>query len=71
MKHHTIFLFAGETSGDMHGEKIIYSLRKKYPDMHFFGVGGPKMRAAGLECLIPMEKFQVMGFVDEIGRAHV
>lgn len=64
MKPHSIFLFAGETSGDMHGEKIIYALRKKLPNTHFFGVGGSKMRAAGLECLIPMEKFQVMGFVD-------
>ncbi|NGX37693.1 MAG: Lipid-A-disaccharide synthase [Chlamydiae bacterium] len=60
----SIFLFAGETSGDLHGEKLILSLKNQFPQARLFGVGGPKMRAAGLECILPMEKFQVMGFVD-------
>ena len=59
-----IFLFAGETSGDLHGEQLVFSLRNQFPLAHIYGVGGPKMRAAGLECIVPMEKFQVMGFVD-------
>ncbi len=60
----SIFLFAGETSGDLHGEKLVTALRRAHPGSRIFGVGGPKMRAAGLECILPMEKFQVMGFVD-------
>ncbi|NGX59011.1 MAG: Lipid-A-disaccharide synthase [Chlamydiae bacterium] len=64
MKGPSIFLFAGEASGDLHGEKLIQNLRREIPSVRIFGVGGPKMRFAGLECIMPMEKFQVMGFVD-------
>jgi len=64
MKSHAIFLFAGETSGDIHGEKLIEALRNCHPRAHIFGVGGPRMRDAGLDCILPMEKFQVMGFID-------
>lgn len=64
MTTHSIFLFAGEISGDIHGEKLFRSLREKYPAARIFGVGGPLMRQAGLECILPMENFQVMGFID-------
>ena len=59
-----IFLFAGETSGDLHGYKLVRELKQRFPQAHLFGVGGPKMRAEGLECILPMENFQVMGFID-------
>lgn len=65
MKKHTeIFLFAGESSADLHGEKLIKALLSKNPELDIWGVGGPKMRAAGLRCILPMEEFQVMGFID-------
>jgi len=60
----SIFLFAGEMSGDLHGEKLVKELRFQFPAARIFGVGGPKMRWAGLDCIMQMEKFQVMGFVD-------
>ena len=60
----SIFIFAGELSGDAHGEKLVRALRKKYPSLRIFGVAGPKMRHAGMETLIPLEKFEVMGFID-------
>jgi lipid-A-disaccharide synthase len=59
-----VFLFAGESSADLHGEKLINALRLKNPELKIWGVGGPKMRAAGFECILPMEEFQVMGFID-------
>ncbi len=59
-----LFIFAGEPSGDLHGEKLLKAL----PGVNAVGVGGPKMRAAGLNCICPMENFQVMGFVDVILR---
>lgn len=60
----TLFVFAGEHSGDLHGEKILLALKERDPSLNIVGVGGPRMRQAGLKCLIPMEEFQVMGFVD-------
>lgn len=59
-----IFIFAGEASGDLHGEKLLQALYQINPHLKVCGVGGPRMRAVGMECLIPMEAFQVMGFID-------
>lgn len=56
------FIFAGESSGDLHGSHLMRALHP----YQFVGVGGPAMRAQGLDCLIPMEEFQVMGFSDVI-----
>ncbi len=61
VKKPSIFIFAGEASGDLHGEKIVQELKT---NCSVTGVGGPKMRQAGLNCILPMEEFQVMGFVD-------
>lgn len=61
---HTIFIFAGEKSGDLHGGELITALKRQNPNLHLYGVGGPKMRSEGFECFLPMENFQVMGFVD-------
>ncbi|MDF2577208.1 MAG: lpxB [Chlamydiales bacterium] len=60
----SIFVIAGEMSGDLHGAKLIESLKELSPQLDICGVAGPKMRAAGATCLMPMEDFQVMGFVD-------
>lgn len=58
------FLFAGEPSGDLHGGSLLQRLQERLPAAQFVGVGGPKMRAAGLETVLQMEDFAVMGFGD-------
>ncbi|MBS0620075.1 MAG: lipid-A-disaccharide synthase [Verrucomicrobia bacterium] len=60
----SLFVIAGEKSGDLHGEKLLLALRNQNPTIEIMGVGGPKMRSVGMECILPMEEFQVMGFVD-------
>ncbi|MDJ0651458.1 MAG: lipid-A-disaccharide synthase [Simkaniaceae bacterium] len=59
-----LFIFAGEVSGDLHGQKLLKELYALNPKLKVKGVGGPKMRAVGMDCMIPMEEFQVMGFSD-------
>ena len=59
-----LFLFAGEPSGDLHGEEILKALLEKDPSLKIIGVGGPKMRQFPFETILQMEEFQVMGFVD-------
>lgn len=59
-----LFVFAGEKSGDLHGEKLLQALRTKNPGLKITGVGGPMMRSQGMDCIIPMEEFQVMGVID-------
>lgn len=58
------FLFAGESSGDLHGGPLMAALKALHPASHITGVGGPAMRSQGMECILPMEAFQVMGFSD-------
>ena len=60
----TMFIFAGEPSGDLHGSSLMAGLREQNPDLHFVGVGGPRMREQGLEEVLPMEAFDVMGYSD-------
>ncbi len=59
-----LFIFAGEPSGDLHVEALIQSLLAENPEIKLFGVGGPRMRKLPFHCILPMEEFQVMGFVD-------
>lgn len=59
-----LFLFAGEASGDLHGEKLLKELYTLDPNLKIRGAGGPKMRAVGMDCILKMEDFEVMGFID-------
>lgn len=59
-----LFVFAGEKSGDMHGAAVLAALKAERPDLQVVGVGGPEMRSVGMECVLRMEQFQVMGFID-------
>ena len=59
-----LFIFAGEKSGDLHGEKLLEALFAKAPSLRVAGVGGPLMRTQPMNCLLPTEEFQVMGFID-------
>lgn len=59
-----LYFVAGEKSGDLHGEKLIQAIKTAHPGIKIAGVGGPLMRAQGMECTLPMEEFQVMGFID-------
>ncbi len=59
-----VFVFAGEHSGDVYGGALLREIKRLRPQLELFGVGGPLMREQGLDCVLPMEEFQIMGFVD-------
>ncbi len=62
----TIALVAGETSGDLLGSHLIEALKLSLPNARFVGIGGPKMQAAGMQIMFPMEKLAVFGFIDAL-----
>ena len=58
----TLFILAGEASGDLHGAKLIEALKAADPGIRIVGMGGPKMAAAGLEVFKDLDGMQVVGF---------
>jgi lipid-A-disaccharide synthase len=59
-----IFLVACEASGDLHGAHLISEIRKIAPDTIFYGVGGAKMQAAGMQIFHDMTRISALGFGD-------
>ncbi|MCF7222672.1 lipid-A-disaccharide synthase [Lysobacter sp. TLK-CK17T] len=56
-----IALVAGEASGDLLGAGLIEALRQRCPDAEFAGIGGDRMRAAGLDTWHDAGELAVMG----------
>ncbi len=54
-------MIAGEASGDLHGASFLRALRELLPGVHVSGIGGPKLRAAGMECICSAEALSVVG----------
>ena len=59
-----ILIVAAEASADLHAARAFEELRRMRPDVRAFGVGGPRLRAAGIEALYPAEDLNVMGFAE-------
>ncbi len=59
-----VMIIAGEPSGDLHGSGLVRELKKRQPDLEVFGVGGDKMKAAGMELIYHIKDLSFMGFVE-------
>src|SRR5450432_1789613 len=57
-------LIAGEASGDLLAAELVSALRGKLPDATFFGAGGAKMAAAGVELAFDLTQHSVIGISD-------
>ena len=64
----TIGIVAGEASGDLLGAHLMKAVCERLPQARFTGIGGPRMQAAGLEVLWPMESLAVMGYGEVLRR---
>jgi lipid-A-disaccharide synthase len=59
-----VVLVAGEASGDLHGADLVAELRAKLPGVRVRGIGGARLRAAGMDTLVDATTVATMGFVE-------
>ncbi|QHC36216.1 lipid-A-disaccharide synthase [Komagataeibacter xylinus] len=64
----TIWIMAGEASGDVLGSRLMSALHQLRPDLHFAGIGGERMQAQGLQSLFPLRDLAVMGLLEVLPR---
>jgi lipid-A-disaccharide synthase len=66
----TIWIVAGEESGDQLGAKLMRALKERLGagDVRFGGVGGHAMAAEGVESLFPLSDIAVMGITAVVPR---
>jgi len=58
----------GEASGDAHAARVVTALKQRAPDIKVSGIGGEKLRAAGMEINIDFSELAVMGLVEVLKR---
>ncbi len=59
-----VLVVAGEASGDQHAADAVAALKRLRPDLRFFGMGGPKLAAQGVELIHGAHEISVMGIVE-------
>jgi lipid-A-disaccharide synthase len=66
----SIFISAGEASGEAYGALLISALQQQLKSLnrgaHYFGMGGERMAAAGLERIVRAEDMAVMGITEVV-----
>jgi len=64
----SIFISAGEASGEFYGAELARALSRgstpKGKTTELWGMGGPRMAAAGVDCIVRAEDMAVMGFTE-------
>jgi len=63
-----IYVVAGEPSGDRLGAALIRALATLEPELRFAGLGGARMRGAGLAPLFDIRDLNVMGLAEVVPR---
>ncbi len=67
----TVFLVAGEASGDLHGANLVRAMNRLDPDLSVVGIGGPHLRDTGMETLIDASSLSVVGITEVIAHLPV
>jgi lipid-A-disaccharide synthase len=62
-----LLLSAGEASGDMYAARLATALKQRL-DVTLFGMGGPHMRAAGVEIITDYSEVSVVGITEVLKR---
>ena len=58
----TVFISAGEASGDLHAAELLKHLQARTSGLQFFGLGGELMQQHGVELIYDLRSLAVAGF---------
>jgi lipid-A-disaccharide synthase len=62
----SLLLSAGEASGDMYAARLATALKRR-AEIDIFGMGGPQMRAAGVDLAVDYSEVAVLGITEVLG----
>jgi lipid-A-disaccharide synthase len=63
---HKVLISAGEASGDLYAAGLVEALRRRNPELEFFGCAGPRMRRVGVRDVVDASSLSVVGLVEVI-----
>jgi len=66
MSNKSILIIAGEVSGDIHGANLIREMKNSVPNLHFFGIGGDRMKEEGAELFYHINQMSLIGLTEII-----
>ena len=66
MSKEKIFIISGEDSGDLHGAKLMASIKQVNPNTEFFGIGGNRMQKEGLQLTEHIKNLNIIGIFEVV-----
>ncbi|MCX5702269.1 MAG: lipid-A-disaccharide synthase [Candidatus Omnitrophica bacterium] len=59
-----VLIVAGEASGDLHASNLVKAIKNIRPQIEFSGLGGEKLKEAGVDLYFNMVELAVVGFLE-------
>ncbi len=64
----SVFIIAGEASGDWSGSLLARALRRARPELVLQGIGGRQMAAAGVDVVVDSSSWAAIGLVESLAK---
>ncbi len=71
MNKKRILIVAGEASGDLHGAQLVREMKSEEQGLHFYGVGGGKLKAAGVDLWANVADMGVVGLTEVLPKLRM
>ena len=65
-KGKTVFVSAGDVSGDIHAAHLVEALKELDPSVHIIAIGGPRLKELADEFILDLASQGVLGFVEPL-----
>jgi lipid-A-disaccharide synthase len=59
-----VLIIAGDPSADLHGAGVVNELRRRISGLDVYGIGGDRMKNAGMELIYNLNDLSFMGFIE-------